>query len=421
MAAMVNADTVAVQLEKVRSRIPLLYERDTDGTFFSKVEKKGDKVSSRNMRIPLQLRPGGRGGLFSPDGGGMGRGTATKYDVAQVTPVHLKFGVEINKLAEWATDSGEKAVEQVAKKEVKNSMAQFRSFIDKLCQRPSTGQLGTVAGVVGSVITLGASNFKADQVFHVGQAVVFADAGLTTLRNSGALATITAVDRLNGKLTVDAVPGAVVNTDVILLEGSTVGAGSITSTALFGIPYHQSNAQTGTWLNLNRANYPETWAPAVNASSGPLALSQVRLALNSIRATLGLDAIKTLTAYTHIAQEDAYESLGIVISEIIKQGSSDQELDLFFGNKKMAGVPITCSFNADPTRIDFLDFSAWGRAVMKDVDLYEVGGNTVFPIYDTTGGLAAAVIYYYITSFQLFTENPRRGSYIYSLAVPSGY
>jgi hypothetical protein len=84
MAAIVNADTVAVQLEKVRATVPIMYERDTDGTFFSKVEKKGDKVSSRNMRIPLQLRPGGRGGLYSPDGGDMGRGSGTKYDVAPV-------------------------------------------------------------------------------------------------------------------------------------------------------------------------------------------------------------------------------------------------------------------------------------------------------------------------------------------------
>lgn len=422
MAAQTNADVVAVQLEKVRDRIPMLYERDTDGTFFAKVEKKGDKVSSRNMRIPLQLRPGGRGGLYSPDGGDMGRGSATKYDVAQVTPVHLRFAVEINKLAEWSTDSGEKAVEQVTKKEIKNSMSQFRSFIDKLCQRPSTGQLGTVSGApVGQVITLGASNFKADQVFHVGQGVIFADTGLTTLRNSGAVATITIVDRVLGKITVDAVPGAVVSTDVILLEGSTVAAGSVTSTALFGIPYHQNNSSSGTWLNLTRSAYPEVITPSVNASSGFLTTAQIRLAINLIRTTLGLDAVKSLSAYMHPAQEHSYEDLGIVISEIIKQGSSDQEMDLFFGNKKMAGVPIQTSFNADPTRIDFLCFDAWGRAVMKDVDLFEVNGNTTFPVYGASGGLAAAVLYYYVTSFQLFTENPRKGSYVYTLAVPTGY
>lgn len=424
MAAMVNADTVALQLEKVRTKVPIMYERDTDGTFYSKVEKKGEKVSTRNMRIPLQLRPGGRGGLYNPDGGSLGRGTATKYDFAQVTPVHLRFGVEINKLAEWGTDSSEKAVEQVAKREVKNSMAQFRSFLDKMCQRSSTGQLGTVSGApAGQVVTLGASNFKADQIFHAGMGVVFADSGLTTLRNSGAVGIIASVDRLNGTITFDgSLPGAAVNTDVILPEGSTVSGGAVTSTALYGIPYHQSSAQTGTWLTLNRANYPEVWTPAVNASSAALATSHIRLAINSIRATLGLDAVKSLVAYTHIAQEHAYEDLGMIISEIIKQGSSDQELDLFFGKKKMAGIPIQTSFNADPTRIDFINFDSWGRAEMFPVDFFEVDGKTVFPLYSSTdGGVLAAFIYYYVVSFQLFNENPRKGSYIYTLAVPSGY
>jgi hypothetical protein len=418
MAAMVNADTVAVQLEKVRDRIPMLYERDTDGTFYSKVEKKGDKVSTRNMRIPLQLRPGGRGGLYSPDGGDMGRGSGTKYDVAQVTPVHIRFACEINKLAEWGTDSGEKAVEQVAKKEVKNSMSQFRSFIDKLCQRSSTGQLGAISTFASTVWTLAASNFRADQIFHVGQAVALADSGLTTVRGT---AVITLVDRVAGKITVDVNPGGIANGDIILVEGSTVATGSVTSTALFGITYHQNNSTSGTWLNLTRANYPEVITPSVNAGSGFLTTAQIRLAINLIRANLGLDAVKSLAAYTHIAQEHAYEDLGIVISEIIKQGSSDQEMDLFFGKKKMAGVPIQTSFNADPTRIDFLNFDAWGRAVMKDVDLFDVNGTTVFPVYGASGGLAAAVLYYYVTSFQLFNENPRKGSYISSLAIPSGY
>ena len=58
MPQMVNADAVALQLEKVRERLPLLYERE--GTFFSMLQQRGDveQVSSRNMRVPLQIRPG---------------------------------------------------------------------------------------------------------------------------------------------------------------------------------------------------------------------------------------------------------------------------------------------------------------------------------------------------------------------------
>lgn len=414
---MVNADTIGVQLEKVRDKVPQLYERDN--VFFAKIGKKGDVVSSRNMRIPLQLRPGGAGGLYSPDGGDMGRGTGTKYDVAQVTPSHFKFGIEINKLAEWSTDKGEKAVQNVAKTEVKNGMAQFRAFLDKLCNQPSTGQLGAITSFASTVWTLSASNFSAAQRFHVGMKVLLADSGLTTLRTG--TATITIVDDANGKITVDVNPTGIANTDVILVEGSTVSAGSVTSTALFGIPYHQNATQSGTWLNLNRANYPEVWTGNVAAGSALLSTANIRLAINKIRLALGLDALSKLQAYTHPAQTHAYEDLGIVISEIIKQGSADQSLDLLFGDKRMAGVDILESFNADPTRIDFINFDAWGRAVMQDVDFYKVGDTTVFPVYGASGGVAAAYIFYFVTSFQIFVDNPRKGSYISGLAKPAGY
>jgi len=46
------------ELETVRKKLPLLLERDD--TWFSSVEKKDvEKVSARDMRVPLELRPGG--------------------------------------------------------------------------------------------------------------------------------------------------------------------------------------------------------------------------------------------------------------------------------------------------------------------------------------------------------------------------
>lgn len=421
MAAIVNNDTLALQLERVRDKLPLMFERDN--VFFAKVEKKGDTVSTRNARIPLELRPGGRFGLYDPNGGNMGRGSGTKYEVAQVTPVHLKEGIEITRLVELATNSSEKAIENAVRREVKNAMSNFRAHIDKLCNRASTGQLGVVSSVAGSVITLAAdSAFSPSARFRVGQGVVFADAGLTTLRNSGAVAVITAISDAGPSITVDAVPGAVIGTDVILLEGSTVSGGAVTSTALFGIPYHQNNATSGTWLSLTRSatSLPEVITPSENASSASLTTTHIRRALNKIRLALGVDAMEGLTAYLHPAQEHAYEDLGIVISEIIKTANSDERFDPFFGVKTMAGVPILCSINADKTRIDFLHMASWGRVVTEEIGYFKVGDTQVFAPY-TNGAPDAAQLWYLVTSFQLFTENPRKGSYIYGLAVPSGY
>ena len=78
----------------------------------------------------------------------------------------------------------------------------------------------------------------------------------------------------------------------------------------------------------------------------------------------------------------------------------------------MAGVPIKSSINANQSRVDFLDLSHWGRAVMQDIDFYDVGGQTVFPIYGASGGLASAYIFYFVTGFQVWNESPRSGAYI---------
>ena len=105
-----------------------------------------------------------------------------------------------------------------------------------------------------------------------------------------------------------------------------------------------------------------------------------------------------------------------------RRQSRANDLDLLFSGKKtMSGIPIKSCVNADQTRVDFLDLSHWGRAVMKDIDFFEVGGQTVFPIYGASGGLSASFIFYFDTGFQVWNDSPRSGSYIDALARPSGY
>ena len=53
-----NNAVVATQIEKVRTKLPVLFEREDK--FFAKIEKREvDKISSRDMRAPLELRTGG--------------------------------------------------------------------------------------------------------------------------------------------------------------------------------------------------------------------------------------------------------------------------------------------------------------------------------------------------------------------------
>ncbi|MGB9010979.1 MAG: hypothetical protein WCC18_20355 [Candidatus Acidiferrales bacterium] len=424
MAQMQNAQSVALQLEKVRDKLPLLYERDD--ILLTMIQQRGDveRVSSRNMRLPLQIRPGGKAGLVNMDGGDLGRGSGTIYDVAQVTPVFFRHAVEITKLVEYASNAPEKAIENTAKREVKNAMAQFRAFLDKVMQTNGNGVLGTIGSITttglpsGVAAQFGMAKPPGAQLFYYNQTVQVYDPTLTTNRGS---ANVLLVDPFNSLIQVDSLPTGTSVNDVIVHDGLT-GA---QPTSLFGILYHQTNATTGTWLNLNRSTYPvELATPVVNGNNSAITPGAVRLAINKVRKALGSNQVSKLIAYTALEQEHQWEQLGVTISQIIKEGAGGRasDLDLLFtGEKSMAGVPIKSSINANQTRVDFLDLSHWGRAVMQDIDFYDVGGQTVFPIYGSSGGISAAYIFYFVTGFQVWNESPRSGAFINNLAIPTGY
>jgi hypothetical protein len=87
------------------------------------------------------------------------------------------------------------------------------------------------------------------------------DPTLTTNRGS---ANVLLVDPFNSLIQVDTLPAGTSVNDVIVHDGLT-GA---QPTSLFGILYRQSNATTGTRLNLNRATYPmELATPVVNGNN----------------------------------------------------------------------------------------------------------------------------------------------------------
>ena len=124
--AMTSIQVVATELEKVddRGAIPVLFERED--TFYSFVEKRPvTVVSERDMRIPLELQPGGKFGHFDADGGDLGRGEGPVFDKAIINTVNLRHAVEWTKKAEWATDDKRKAVVNTLRHLLATSMAEI--------------------------------------------------------------------------------------------------------------------------------------------------------------------------------------------------------------------------------------------------------------------------------------------------------
>jgi hypothetical protein len=415
--AVIEPNVVGLELEKVVDDVQTLFEQDDK--FYSNIKKKNVQVISyRQMRVPLKLRPGGNFGYFDPNGGDLGRGSGPQWDKAVLQSVFLKEGVEYTKLTEWATDDKRKSVQNAVRELVANTLDEFRKQIDSQMMQAGTGQVGTIA--TGGV-TVGAgfdtyvlTNTFGAKLVRFNQVVQVYDSTLTTLRGQG---TITLWDVANSTIQVTPNITGAAQTDVLITEGI---ASPLSMPALYGVPYQHSNASTGTWLGFSRASTPEIRANRVNAAGSAFSLPLPRLAINQIGNRVGIDNNFKPKAWLHPCQKQAYEDVGQAVSIIQKQ-AKDESLNMYFDKMSMAGATTMESFSWAKDRIDFVTDEVWGRGETLPVGFYKTDGRNIFEIRGASGGVATAEIFYMVTGFQVYVNNPAACAYIDNLAIPTGY
>ncbi len=415
--AVAEQQVVALELERVVPKIQTLFERDD--LFFSTIKKRDvEKMSNRQMRIPLEIRPGGSFQYFDPNGGDLGRGGGPTFDKATLTSVFLSENIEYTKLTEWSTDSDRKAIVNAVRRLTTTAMDELRRQLDSQLMQAGNGVVGTISGVAtsGGVDTyeLDSDGFGA-RLVRYGQTIQVFDATLATLRGSGV---ITQWDVQNKSIQVTPAIAGATATDVLVVAG----IGSPTSLpAIYGVPYHHSNASVGTWLGFSRSQNPEIRSNGVNAANNSLSLPLPRLAINRIGNRVGINNSFNPTAWMHPAQQQAYEEIGQLVIMIQKQ-AKDEGLNMYFGGKmQMAGANVKCSFNWNPTRIDMIVEEVWGRGEILPLGFYKTDGRNIFEIRGPSGGVATAEIFYMVIGTQFFVTNPAGTAYIYDLAVPDGY
>lgn len=417
MPAVVESQVAGTELERVLPKVQVVFE--SDDHFYSNIKKRDvEVVSFREMRAPLELSPGGRFQYFNPNGGDLGRGGGPRWDKAVLRPVFMSENIEYTKLTQWSTDDKRKAVINAVRRLTAGALVEMRRQLDAQLQQPGTGQIGTITTVVTAsgvdTYTLTTDGFGAKLMREDQQIQVF-DTTMATFRGKGV---ITSWDVENKTIQVTPAIAGAVATDVIITDGLS----SPTSLpALYGVPYHHSNASTGTWLGFDRSITPQIRSNRVNAGNNPLTLPLPRLAINKIGNRVGIDHNFKCDAWTHPAQQQAYEEIGQLVSIIQKQ-AKDESLNMYFGdNMQLAGAPVKPHFNWNRTRIDFIVNSVWGRAEILPIGFYTSDGRRIFELRGPSGGIATADIFYMVTGFQTFVLNPAATSYIDNLAVPSGY
>lgn len=416
--AQTESQIVATELERVVPKLPTLFDRE--GLFYSALEKRDvEIVSNREMRIPLELRPGGKFGHFSPAGGDLGRGSGHITDKAVISPAFLKHAVEYQKLTEWATDDKRKAIVKNVQKLLTDGMKEFRRHCDSIAMTGGNGVLGTITtntAAASSTLTFTTDGYGV-RLMRYGQNVNIYNSALSGIRTNGTEVEINFYDLQNKTIKVGANLTDTAAGDFVVVSGLSGASPS----SIKGVPYHHSNASTGSWLGLDRSTNPEIRANRVNGGGNALSLPEPRLAINKVGDRVGMDYMKRCQAWMHPCQSQAYEELGFLVT-MINQTGENKGLDLYFGGaQKMAGAPVKNSFSWDKKRIDFIDLDVWGRAVMHEASFYEEEGRRLFEIRGASGGVAAATIFYLVAAFDIFMSNPASGSYIDNLAVPSGY
>jgi hypothetical protein len=415
--AVVESQVAALELEKVITKVRVLFERDDK--FYANIKKRDvEKISHRQMRVPLELRPGGSFQYFNPDGGDLGRGGGPTFDKAVLNCVFASENIEYTKLTQWATDDARKAVINSVRRLTATALDEMRRQLDSQMMQTGDGVIGVVTTDTpaggSNVLTLTTDGFGV-RLMRFGQTVQVFDTTLATNKGS---AKITLYDVENKTVALTPQIAGVIPGDKIVTDGIAAPA---SLPALFGVPYHHSNASAGTWLGFSRSTTPEIRANRVNANGAGLTLPLPRLAINKIGNRVGIDHNFNPVAWLHPCQKQAYEEIGQLVS-IIQKTAKEESLNMYFGDgMQLAGASTKPSYSWDKTRIDFILDEVWGRGEILPIGFYTTDGRKIFEIRGASGGVAAAEIFYMVVGMQTFVTNPAACSYIDLLAVPVGY
>lgn len=412
-----NQQTIAYQLEKVAPEAETLFVRDY--TLFDKIGKGKNlqRISSRAMRIPLDLLPGGSPSQINPDGGPLGRGSAIYSDYGQITSVYFDTALEWTALMDAATDSKDKAIESSVKKTLTGGIDTMRTFIESLLNTDGSGTLDAVSSVSGNTITVAtnANQFKGNWQIDVWSSLGGTKRGTFTVFTVDGIAnTITATGAL---------PAGTTANDLLLVHG----APGIANSSLAGIETYQVDSNTGLFLQLPRSSYPGMLkTPHVAAGNSTLTPQMIRLLQARMRMQAGIETPNVEGGMWHVPQDQelAWENVGLVVTQVIQNqlgGSASEDMLKRTAPKRMADLPMLVSLNAKPGRLDLLCLKHWGRAETQKLGPYESGGQTVFPAYGSDGSVATSNLSYLWCGFNFYLDNPRAGGFVDGLLLPNGF
>jgi hypothetical protein len=439
MAPLQESSVEAVELESFAKGIQnLVYKGRTIYNFFKKgvksyptaVTTQAGGVSRPAFRIPVRMQSGAA--IFQATGNGdaLGRGTGSLWISGDLAPVGLFAGCEITYLARIATQGPKRSLIALRAEELKNSFDSFMRGVDAQFLSDGAGavvQLPTTAIVNNN--TLGGAN-PSSIVGMGGQANQLQEQQVVQffLAEGGSArsgtATVSYVDGANDTVYFStALPSGTAAGDFIVIQGST---GALNS-GVQGMYSYQVSSNTGTVLNLLRANFPgQLSTPSIDKQGLPVNTTDPYKAAILIGKGLGKEneAVEEFEFVCGPGQELAITQLYTNIlsqNSVFTAGDKAPDVVKKYMTPKWGGRDLTVSYSARQARIDAICPETWGIIETQEPSLYDFGdGVTTMPIPDFTnqGSYLTSNIFFYNAFLNLFNSNMKAGVYFINCSEP---
>ena len=424
------SDVLNANLQTVRKDVmPQFFELST--TASARILKGIEKhqitrtPGSQDFRAPIKVANTAVYGGYNPAGGSLGLGGSFQVQQLLQTYFDSKLGFEVNYDTSSGTQNAGQSVVNALREALKTAPDLYSAYDDKSWHSIGGSQGIVAQGVSLSSLTLTLSSAFGADLLLPGMSVNVFDTSLATWRTSaadaaGTLPTIVAMDKTGRTATLSGAVSGLAATDKLAFPGVTA-----TPTWMNGLYYVNDGATSGTYLGLNRATYPEVVSNVFNTGASLSATDGLIVKDRIAKRRLGTNPIG-LVGLANTSQRAAILKLGIAISEW-QRGKNDAMIDILPALDSpitYCGSTIILDVHQDNTRIDFVAPKTWGR-VYRDKpqpDFYpNSAGGYMHDKRDTVGGIAAALLFYMVSSHNYYNIDPGSNGAITGLTLPAGY
>ncbi len=410
------SQAVAAQSEFQRPQLAELVL--LQGVLWKRIDKSTEvnAISNRPARIGFNVLTGARfrtgSNLF--DNAPLGRGTAPTLTFGTLSAVSFLQASEYSALSEYSTDSTQKAIENYVTLTNQQATETFAGYMDSLvCQSAGDNMLDTVVSTTGTngLVVNNANFFQDNQ--RLDQYDVQSGTFMQTIE-------VLSVDIANNTIWLTgAFPAATAAGNALYVEGSA----GVANSGFFGLPYWFVSGNAGNFMGIPRSAFPGKFSTP-NVAPRTLTPAAVRVGYAQMDLAMGTDTDNDeVLMHMNVDMAAAWENNALTVQSIVNP-ETGQTHDMLAKRQvsTMAGREVLRNIRARPGIIHAINLKHFFKLETKALDMYEVGGQTIFPTYANDGGVNSTSIFYLTMMAQLGMDQPRKCFYMGpNIALPPGY